>query len=94
MQRATPNLDNFRDGTGRQNASGQTPCNLGNFAWVEPVTSPIINVCSSYDTLIPGMAGVIAIHEMLHTLALPEGGAGQMTSPRITQLVSTNCVTN
>jgi hypothetical protein len=40
-----------------------------------------------------GMAGVIAIHEMLHVLGLPEGGPGQMTSQQITDSVSSACGT-
>ena len=40
------------------------------------------------------MAGVIAIHEMLHTLGLGEGGPGQMTSAQITDTVKNACGSN
>ncbi|MCU1245140.1 MAG: hypothetical protein JWN02_1050 [Acidobacteria bacterium] len=88
------NLVNFSDGTGKAAPDGQVPCTLGNYAWVNPPGSPIINVCSVYTNLTTGMAGVIAIHEMLHTLGLPEGGQGQMTSSQITTMVGNACGTN
>jgi hypothetical protein len=88
------NLVNFGDGTGKAAPDGQVPCSMGNYAWVNPPGNPVINVCSAYANLTAGMAGVIAIHEMLHTLGLPEGGQGQMTSSQITTMVGNACGTN
>lgn len=87
------NYVNFQDGRNKiDTLNGTVPCNNGYEAWVDPPLSPIINICMLFvnATPNPGMQGVYTIHEMLHTLGLPEGGAN-MTSTQITNMVISAC---
>jgi len=83
----------FYDGQTHRDAQGNVPCSYGYAAWTVPGITQTW-VCDPYASLTTGMAGVIAIHEMLHSLGLQEGGQGQMTSDQITTAVSNACGTS
>jgi hypothetical protein len=82
----------FYGGQTHADAQGSVPCDSPTYAWTN-TNSTQVWVCDRFGTLSTGMAGVIVIHEMLHTLGLPEGGQGQMTSQQITDAVSNACGT-
>jgi len=50
-------------------------------------------VCDYFNSLElnPSFGGDILIHELLHTLGLPEGGSGQYTYDEITTMVVQAC---
>ncbi len=67
------------------------PCNDSNeLAWVIVPGVHTVDVCGSFSGLSTGMGGVTLIHEMLHTLGLPEGPP-DYTSPQIQQMVVDWC---
>jgi len=84
----------FYNGQSQQNANGQIPCqqNSALLAWTNP-GSPQVWICDYFNSLQlnPGFGGDILIHELLHTLGLPEGGTGQYTYDQITNLVVQAC---
>jgi hypothetical protein len=71
-------------------ASGLIPCNYGRLAWVSEPGVHTVDVCGSFSSLSAGMGGVTLIHEMLHTLGLPEGPP-DYTSDQIQQMVIDWC---
>jgi hypothetical protein len=83
----------FYSGQTTRDTSGNVPCSSGYYcAWTIPGRTSV-NVCDRYESLEgqTGMEGNILIHEMLHTLGLPEGGQGQYTNQQITDLVTNAC---
>jgi hypothetical protein len=70
--------------------SGLVPCNYGRLAWVSVPGVHTIDVCGSFSSQSVGMGGVTLIHEMLHTLGLPEGPP-DYTSEQIQQMVVDWC---
>jgi hypothetical protein len=83
----------FYSGQTHLDSTGQSPCSYGSrYAWTEPFKTQVW-VCDKYSQLAgtPGMAGDILIHELLHTLGLPEGGSSQYTNQQITDLVVSAC---
>ena len=53
--------------------SGNVPCSVsGTEAWVSVPGVHTVDICGSFSGLSTGMRGVTVIHEMLHTLGLPE----------------------
>ena len=83
----------FFYGQTKTDAKGYVPCSSSTrYAWTTP-GSTAVQVCDKYTSLEgqTGMEGNILIHEMLHTLGLPEGGQGQYTNQQITDLVTSAC---
>jgi hypothetical protein len=85
-------------GDGVKDFNNQTPCNAAS-AWTSP-SSTKVYVCSSFKSLrSPSIQGDTMIHEMLHTLGLPECNslanrpcpAGYMTVWDIEQAVEDHC---
>lgn len=70
--------------------SGLVPCNYGRLAWVSVPGVHTVDVCGSFSGLSTGLGGVTLIHEMLHTLGLPEGPP-DYTSEQIQQMVVDWC---
>jgi hypothetical protein len=83
----------FYYGQTKMDSYGNVPCSSGyRYAWT--ITSRTsVQVCDHYTALEgqTGMEGNVLIHEMLHTLGLPEGGQGQYTNQQITDLVTNAC---
>ncbi|HKS24494.1 MAG TPA: hypothetical protein VJZ76_16965 [Thermoanaerobaculia bacterium] len=83
----------FFYGQTKTDTNGYVPCSSSTrYAWTTP-GSTAVQVCDKYTSLEgqTGMEGNILIHEMLHTLGLPEGGQGQYTNQQITNLVTSAC---
>lgn len=83
----------FYGGQNHADSSGQVPCSYGTrYAWTTP-SSTQVWVCDHYTALEgqTGMEGNIVIHEMLHTLGVPEGGQGQYSNQQITDIVTNAC---
>lgn len=83
----------FYTGQTHTDSSGTAPCSYGSrYAWTQP-SFPQVWICDKFKELTgtPGWAGVYTIHELLHTLGLPEGGQGQYTHQQITDLVNNAC---
>jgi hypothetical protein len=71
--------------------SGTVPCRVYDVqAWVSAPGVHTVDVCGSFGGLSTGMAGVSLIHEMLHTLGLPENSP-DYTSQQIQQMVVDWC---
>ncbi len=67
------------------------PCSVsGELAWVVVPGVHTVNVCGELSTVTSGKAGATLIHEMLHTLGLPEN-APDMSSQQITDMVKNAC---
>jgi hypothetical protein len=53
-------------------ASNLVPCKYDRLAWTSVPGVHTVDICGSFQNLSTGMRGVTLIHEMLHTLGLPE----------------------
>ena len=83
----------YKDGQSHADMNGGYPCSTGGvYAWVAQPGLTTVWVCDRFKDLA-GTAGLAAdylIHEMLHTLGLPEGG-NNLTSDQITNMVQAAC---
>jgi hypothetical protein len=70
--------------------SGLVPCNYGRLAWTAKPGVHTVDICGSFSGLSTGEGGVTLIHEMLHTLGLPEDPP-DYTSEQIQQMVRDWC---
>lgn len=80
----------FRSGDGIYDMQGNIPCSAiaGELAWEYAVGVHEVQVCSEFSTLTVGAGGSTLIHEMLHTLGLPENPP---KSAEIQQMVVDAC---
>jgi len=69
--------------------TGFVPCNDGRLAWTRPGVHTT-DICGTFKNLSTGMRGVTLIHEMLHSLGLPEYPNGY-TSEDIQKMVVDWC---
>ena len=86
----------WKNGSGIHNSSGSVPCDSGIPAWMSPPGSTTDYVCSPFKNLGASMAGVILIHEELHSLGLsesPQDPNARYTAAQITQAVIDHCGT-
>ena len=74
-------------------ASNLVPCNYDRLAWTSVPGVHTVDVCGSFQNLSTGMRGVTLIHEMLHTLGLPEypNDPSGYTTQDIQQMVANWC---
>lgn len=87
------NFVGYYSGQTKTDASGTAPCQVSSrYAWTNPGITTVW-VCDLFTQLngTPGMAADIVIHELLHTLGLPEGGTNQWTNQQITNMVVQAC---
>ncbi len=73
-------------------ATNTVPCSVADrLAWVSVPGVHTVDVCGSFHNLSTGMRGVTLIHEMLHTLGLPEYPNGGYLSEDIQKMVVDWC---
>jgi hypothetical protein len=70
--------------------TGLITCNYGRLAWTAAPGVHTVDVCGSFSGLSTGMRGVTLIHEMLHTIGLPEKPP-DYTTEQIQQMVVDWC---
>lgn len=82
----------FVKGDGTVDGARQViPCSIYDWlAWVVVPGVHTVNVCGALASVTVGKGGATIIHEMLHTLGLPEN-APDMSSDQITEMVRNAC---